>query len=380
MGIIRTLMALAVLFTHSGPLFGLDALRLTGGKIAVQTFYIISGFYMALVLHTKYDFRNSYFTFISNRYLRLLPAYMTVVVLTCSISSIFYLFKHVFIYPFDFWINIFNLSPFTFIFTVLSNIFFIGQDWMMFLCLNNTGDYSFSINFRDCALPAYYALLLPQAWTLGIEFTFYLLAPFIVRLKLLYIILIALCSLGLRCFLNLHYGLSYDPWNYRFFPCELSLFIFGVLSYKFYSWLTSRNDKYLNREHCFYMWVAVVMLIVFYQYLPSSKILSAPFQLFVIEPFYLLIAALLPFVFYISKDIKYDRILGELSYPIYISHFLVVNSLKELGIPVVTKHLGLLSIILAISLSVLLCIFIEIPIDNVRQSFLSKRKTKLHAP
>ena len=51
MGILRTILALAVVVYHSYKLFGL---RMCGGQVAVESFYMISGFYMALILNEKY--------------------------------------------------------------------------------------------------------------------------------------------------------------------------------------------------------------------------------------------------------------------------------------------------------------------------------------
>jgi peptidoglycan/LPS O-acetylase OafA/YrhL len=51
-------------------------MKMIGAAGAVQGFYVISGFYMALVLNEKYPpGRAGYGEFISQRLLRLLPAY-----------------------------------------------------------------------------------------------------------------------------------------------------------------------------------------------------------------------------------------------------------------------------------------------------------------
>ena len=65
MGVIRFLFALTVLLSHEVDLFGLT---LTGSIIAVQCFYIISGFYMGIILEEKYKL-SDYKLFISNRFL-----------------------------------------------------------------------------------------------------------------------------------------------------------------------------------------------------------------------------------------------------------------------------------------------------------------------
>jgi peptidoglycan/LPS O-acetylase OafA/YrhL len=50
MGSFRTLLALVVVLVHSGGIWGYN---ITGGIIAVQSFYIVSGFYMSLILNKK---------------------------------------------------------------------------------------------------------------------------------------------------------------------------------------------------------------------------------------------------------------------------------------------------------------------------------------
>lgn len=71
MGSLRFLLAIAVVIDHSGPIFGVESV---GGSTAVQAFYIISGFYMSLILSEKYVGANGgYSLFFTNRLLRLFP-------------------------------------------------------------------------------------------------------------------------------------------------------------------------------------------------------------------------------------------------------------------------------------------------------------------
>jgi peptidoglycan/LPS O-acetylase OafA/YrhL len=71
MGVVRTLLAIAVVVTHTGPLF--PGVTMIPGTLAVQAFYVISGFYMALVLSTKYSDHAS--DFYAARALRIFPIY-----------------------------------------------------------------------------------------------------------------------------------------------------------------------------------------------------------------------------------------------------------------------------------------------------------------
>ena len=50
MGLIRFLLAIAVIIVHSTPILGNNL----GADIAVLSFFIISGFYMAMILNEKY--------------------------------------------------------------------------------------------------------------------------------------------------------------------------------------------------------------------------------------------------------------------------------------------------------------------------------------
>src|SRR5258708_24774734 len=74
MGTLRTIFALAVAIAHAGGLRGYWPMN---GDTAVQAFYVVSGFYMALVFTEKYStLASPARTFWLNRYLRLPPAYI----------------------------------------------------------------------------------------------------------------------------------------------------------------------------------------------------------------------------------------------------------------------------------------------------------------
>src|SRR3954447_5357614 len=87
MGIIRLLLAIAVLIImHSDPPPGF---HMIGGAGAVQGFYVISGFYMALVLNEKYPRgAKGYREFIVQRFLRLMPAYWCCLLLAMLLGAI----------------------------------------------------------------------------------------------------------------------------------------------------------------------------------------------------------------------------------------------------------------------------------------------------
>jgi len=81
------MLAMAVALGHLDFFFmGID------GTMAVQAFYMISGFYMALVLNEKYIGKAaSYRLFISNRFIRLYPNYLIILVLNIFVALFIFL-------------------------------------------------------------------------------------------------------------------------------------------------------------------------------------------------------------------------------------------------------------------------------------------------
>src|ERR1700722_2221241 len=85
MGLLRFMLAACVIAGHSSPIAGLPLLD---AGLAVKTFFMISGFYMTLILTSKYHAeRGGYWLFISNRFLRIYPSYLVVL----AVSGLMYM-------------------------------------------------------------------------------------------------------------------------------------------------------------------------------------------------------------------------------------------------------------------------------------------------
>lgn len=92
MGLTRLLLALAVVVGHAGGLVGLQdesgrTVVFVTGRVAVQSFYLISGFYMALILDRVYSGPRSTYTFWVSRYMRLAPLYLLISVMTLALAT-----------------------------------------------------------------------------------------------------------------------------------------------------------------------------------------------------------------------------------------------------------------------------------------------------
>ncbi|WP_300161780.1 acyltransferase [Solidesulfovibrio sp.] len=350
MGLVRFLLAVTVVINHTGPLFGLV---FTDAYMAIKVFFIISGFYMALILSEKYTGPGRCRLFYTNRFLRLFPVYWVVLFLSLAVSLAFKFGLHtaLLLGPWQTWLP--ALSPGTAALLAGANLTILGQDVLFFTHLDPaTGTLSFAWDALHRATPAWFFLLIPQAWTISLELVFYLLAPWLVRRSNAFLVGCVAASLLLRSFVYIE-DFPFDPWKQRFFPVECGFFLCGILSYRLYARL--RAVRVPRRTQ----WaVAALYLagIVGYQCLPGAKG----------KEFYLYAAtmACIPFLFLLTKKMRFDRALGELSYPIYISHWTVIMVAEYfLG----KKHLP----VVALAATILFCLalnrLVADPIERYRQ-------------
>jgi peptidoglycan/LPS O-acetylase OafA/YrhL len=335
MGSLRFFLALCVVFGHYGM-----PLVLPTSDIAVQCFFVISGFYMALVLNEKYE-PGQYWLFISNRFLRLWPTYAVVAVISFMVT--------------DNWRPIAALRLPDLVYFAVSQILIVGQEIYIFLFIKD-GALATTIHPAGMLGLLYTYAPVPQAWTLAFEFYFYLLAPLVVRRKPVVIAGLIALSLAMRMALVGALGFQGEPWTYRFFPSEIALFLTGSFAYYSYSSRSDQQRKQVQRG------LAVVASLLFACLAISNwngglRLASLSFLVTVIIG--------VPRLFELTKDIAWDRYLGELSYPLYICHY--VFGWILLPATPSSRYLALLlSLVAAISLYALL----EQPIDRLRQKRL----------
>ncbi len=348
MGILRTLLALSVVLDHLG---GATTDWLVGGRLAVQLFYVISGFLISYVLTATDHYQGAVGRFYANRALRLYPIYLAVAALTLLA------------YAADggaFW-RVYDHLPFAAeLFLGLSNLLILGQDWLMFFGIEH-GALAFTGSFAHSDVPLYQGLLVPQAWTLGVEMSFYLIAPFVLHSPRRLLTLLA-ASLALRAVLiATGIGLS-DPWTYRFFPTELALFLAGSLSHqvllpRWQAW----TDRFARLPELGTGLLLLYALAHFSIGLPHTLRDGLAVLLF---------AALLPLAFLFQSRHRLDQAIGELSYPIYICHTLVILFFTWLLDGAQRQQPALFTVLVVagcIGLSALLNSLIADPVERLRR-------------
>lgn len=353
MGSLRFILALTVLCTHS--IGG----GLIGGRFAVEAFFVISGYLMSYLLsesNTYTSKRNFYL----NRALRLLPIYYLVIV----ISFPMYYLAHKYLQENNQFAAYESMPPLILLFVSILNISLVGQDQLMFLSLHGKS-LEWGGNYATSDVELYRGLLAPQSWTLGLEIIFYLVIPFLINRKKLLLSLL-FCSLGLRLyFLRIGIGL-HDPWVYRFFPTELLFFLLGVISHQ--NWAPRIKQVATSLQNKLSKLLLSILIIYFavFPYLEKFAIVR-PVVLFS------LIFFSLPFLFEFQRKNRIDNLLGQLSYPIYLWHILVITfiggAVEKLHGHYALRFFAILSTTLA--LSWLSLFFVDSKVNQIRLKYKS---------
>jgi len=351
MGILRFLFATSVFLVHSSP-----HNLLIGGQLAVQSFYLFSGFLISFILLENKSYGNIK-NFYVNRVLRIYPIYIIILFLTIfSYLFSFYFFEN----EKNDLLQLFENNSFKINLTLLiTNIFIFFQDYLFFLSVENN-NFFITQNFLTSEVILSKGLIIPQSWTLSLELFFYLLAPFVLN-KIRVIFLIIFFSIFLRIYLASN-GFSNDPWSYRFFPNEISLFLFGSLSHQLlYPKIKLLFVKYNNLPRN--ITVLMVILVFIFPFIEINFFIKSITIL-------ILFFFLMPFAFIFQNQNKLDRIIGELSYPIYILHISLITFTSYIvDFFSISLSITILSFLLIIIISIILNLIITKPINRIRAKF-----------
>lgn len=351
MGAIRVLLALAVLLSH----LPLAHYHILSGGLAVQAFFIISGFYMALVLDGKY---RDIGLFWSNRLLRLAPTYL--IMLALGAVALFGLKASVTASP-ELMASLFR-NPLAAVTMVVENLVVVGQDLLFWFRIDDHGALVFDA-YADPAKDsiAWQGLLAPQSWSLSTELMFYAVAPFVTRLKWGWIALLAAASIALRL---AGHGLEVDYllWQGRLFPTALFLFLAGVLGYRCLP-LIEQAPRRLGQAGGWLAWAALVGFCLGFQWLPADPLTARWIT-------YGVVAVTVPWIFHVFRDNRLDRWIGDLSYPVYLSQLIVIGLVMTFKPPAGYW----VAILGTLAVSALILVLVEHPVDRWRQKRLGARQ------
>ena len=336
MGFIRLFLALSVVAGHSHVLvFGIHPFP---AFTAVNMFFMISGFYMSLVLNTKYN-ADQNFTFYVNRVLKIFPTYYVGLILALGVflilnGSTFFS----------------NMSPFSVFYATFMNIFIIGQDLVSSVCVpNGTG-----------CLDPITSSLNPPAWSIAVELMFYAVAPYIVRNSartvlfvltgVFYFYLLSKYQDTIMAFWNkTNPDVSLEILRYNFFPASFMFFGLGALSF-----LILQKIKIKAFEQAALLGLVAILPIIIVKPIGNLNWYST-----------IVFFVFLPVIFENTKNIKIDRAIGEFSYPVYVLHFPLLTLIGTT--PFGQQHILSLTILASMSIASLVFRYVERPIESLRR-------------
>lgn len=282
MGTYRFLLAIAVALSHMGATFSGGH---NPGVVAVISFFLISGFVMTGLVRSYYFDYHKVSMFYLDRLARILPQYLFFSALAAATYFLF------------------NISS-----PYLSAISFAGIVANLLVIPLNFFMYSQTI--AGCTF-------IPQAWSLGLELIFYLLFPVILINGRRNVWLV--CSL-LIWFVAALGVVNTDVWGYRLLPGTLFIFLLG-------SCIFDNRTPSLKHPAVAVSALMVACAALFY----GLGQMALPYNFEVM----LGLSVGVPALFLLSRceRNKWDDWLGNLSYGIFLCHFLVIWIIDLLHIP-----------------------------------------------
>lgn len=353
MGALRFVLAMSVLTAHLA-FYPAGFPHPLNPDVAVQGFYVVSGFLITLVLHEKYS--GSLWLFYSNRALRIFPIYWATLILYMIVDLLVdsgaftaapALLEGYRLPTVTSWVaqNASALGSTSVISLILTNTFIFGQDVLAFVRKDATVSITPDLFYH-------LFIVIRVAWTLAIELGFYLIAPFVVRrVPVIAGLLVASLLAQLLCY---HTSALNPGWYSRIFPFALAWFMAGALAYHGYVRLRPHSRERGVKLYAIAATLAVALATAAYPWLPFAR------------PLYLCVVALcLPGVVLLGRLNPLDKVLGDLSYPVYLLHPLFMIVILPTG--------QVVPLILSLALAYLLIVLLEKPLDLYRQSRVSPR-------
>lgn len=320
MGAYRLLLAILVLLSHVGiTIHGHNQ-----GVSAVVSFFLLSGFVMTASIRRNYNSVDAIATFYLDRLMRLFPQFLVHMTATLVLITI--------------------APPVTPFLTGLTS----AKAALNFMML--------PLGFFMMGLDD--ALMMPQAWSLGLELTFYLAIPFI----LLFRIEALTFATSAAVFLLAYFGfINTDYFGYRLLPGTLFMFLCGSFLYRLQRGARA-TTIILTYVACLALFMAV----------RKTQPLQVPYNYEVLAGF--LIG--LPIVALLSR-FKFgalEALLGNLSYGVFLNQFFLIWLFKYFGIDASEPKNAAILIIASMALAWLSYEFIERPVIKFRREIQLKRK------
>ncbi|MDR3476827.1 MAG: acyltransferase [Gammaproteobacteria bacterium] len=327
MGIYRLLLAIFVILNHLD--ITLHGFRM--GSVAVVSFFLLSGYVMTALIHKYYRAPQQIFNFYLDRIMRLFPQFLFYLAMTLLLIVV--------AHPKSIYINDVTVPK------VLLNTLMLPLGFYMYDGLFNSQ-------------------IIPQAWSLGLELSFYFAIPII----LVYRIRWPVFLLSAMVFVLARFEvIDAQYFSYRLLPGTLFLFLCG----SFLQASHAKRDQYLLYATYLMAFVFVVLDVM------KEPIAQTDYNRQVL--FGLLIG--LPMVWMLSNKRwgVIDNTFGNISYGVFLNHFFLIWLFQCIGV----STESFVSIVILISTAIVLAwasyYWIERPVILYRHR-LRNREQSLSYP
>lgn len=308
MGTFRLILALCVVVAHASPLPGFRTLE---PQLAVRTFFVISGFYMALILAEKYPHtaqgRNLFYT---NRLLRIYPMYL----LTLLAAVLFYAVASVHLgHPVDrleLWRRAWAGGHRGALGLVAASQFsVIGLDVTPLLCFDAGGGFrALTDALSPGSVYAWRFNFLPHCWSIGAELLFYAAAPALVSLRKPVQAALTVTGLLGVTWIAHRGGFLGSTAAYHLGILQFPYFLLGIVAHSCLGQVKLFQPSALRAAL-----PALLLAALTLSGLPQFGKATG-------YGYVLLSWLLIPMLFHVSRHWRWDRWIGEFSYPIYLLH------------------------------------------------------------
>ncbi|RWF33728.1 acyltransferase [Mesorhizobium sp.] len=277
MGIYRLILALCVLYSHAfGAVFGKNI-----GVVAVISFFVMSGYVMALLVRKYYPELIDIPSFYADRAFRIFPHYLFYVFAVMALASQWGV------------VGLSEVAPWQ----VASNLVIVP------------------LNLYTLFPEAIYD---PPSWSLGLELTFYLAFPFVVLAgrRWQHVIFTASVAVAVMAFLGM---LDSNYGGYRLLPGTLIFFLSGAA--------LATPERIDPRYPVIVIGLAALGLAAT---LGSDRLYAMPYD------FEVTVGALIGITAVATlrklPAVNVDRIAGDLSYGLFLSHFPMIFVADTFGL------------------------------------------------
>ncbi len=325
MGTLRFLLSILVLVSHNAITIG--GLHL--GVMAVIAFYVISGYVMSALIERHYPLAKQTGHFYADRILRIYPQYA-----------------------------VYALATVAWLFALGHNTAFLTRPATPIDALNNT--LIVPLNYYMYNQADQFTLI-PPAWSLGVEITFYAMAPFLWR-HWRWAIALGVLSLGIQS-LAWYGHLHSDWWGYRLMPGVLWIFVLGMALQRY----AKSHPRQLNIAAA----TLPFLLGVVATGLAHTGHLTQPYHREVLLGLALSIPLIQWLVQHPPRQQRLQHLdaqLGNWSYGIFLNHFLLMWTFSH-G-PVQQAWALTLLVIGSIAISILTQRLAEQPLLHLRRQWL----------